>query len=117
MRFNLDVAGSVATLSFQEGFLDDREVRALRESVRALMTEGNAKLVIDLAQATHVNSTLIGAMVEIYTSYNKLGRHVIYARPRDSTQHLLTMLHLDEVFEIAPSLEDALGRLGEPSRS
>ena len=117
MHFTLDISENVATLGFQEGFLDDREIRALRESVRALVTEGNTKLVIDLAEATHVNSTLIGAMVEIYTSYNKPGRHVVYARPRDSTKYLLRMLRLDQVFEIAPSLEEALNLLDQPRSS
>jgi len=110
MHFHLDVAARVATITFEEGFLDDREVRALRDAVRTLTAEGNINLLVDLDGATHVNSTLIGAMVEMHTSYRKLGGHVVYARPRDSTQHLFTMLHLDQVFEITPSLEAAVER-------
>ena len=114
MHFRLEVTDAVATLAFEEGFLDDREIRALRESVRTTLAEGNTRLVIDLANATHVNSTLIGAMVEIYSSYNKPGRQVVYARPRSAAQYLLHMLHLDQVFEVTPTLDEALGRLGLP---
>lgn len=117
MRFSLIQVNRLATLSIHEGLLNHREIVALRKSVRALAAAGNSKLIIDLSHATHVNSPLIGAMVEIHVRYRNLDGRVICVCPPDSTRHLFHVLKLDQLLEITPSLSEAIDRLRPPHPS
>ena len=117
MQFQISIEGPIAILTLFDGFMNDREIRELRDAVRALIADSNNKLVVDLAGATHMNSMLVGTLVEMYTSYKNLSGWVIYANPRE---HVKTLLHdskLDRVFEIVPSVVEAVERLKARERS
>ena len=117
MQFQISIQGPIAILTLFEGFMDDREVGKLRDAVRKLIADSNNKLVVDLAGATHMNSLLVGALVEIYTSYTNLSAWAIFANPREHVKNLLHLLKLDQVFEIVPSVAEAVERLKARERS
>ncbi len=113
MAHRLYKTGRVGILELPEGFLDPREIIKMRDGVRRMLTGGTDKLVVDLGRATNVNSMMVGAMVEMYTSFTNLDGFIVFAAPSPSTDALLHTLRLDQVFEIAPTVDEALTRLSE----
>jgi anti-anti-sigma regulatory factor len=94
-----------------EGFMSEKEVRKMRAAVRKELVNGNDRLVVDLGIATHVNSIVIGALVEMYTSYRNNDGSILFARPTPQVRMLLEALRLDRVFEIVSTLTAAADRL------
>jgi anti-anti-sigma regulatory factor len=55
--------------------------------------------------------------VETYTSYKNLGGWVIFANPREHVKRLLRDSKLDRVFEIVPTVAEAVALLKARERS
>jgi anti-anti-sigma factor len=119
MQFQITFHENIAVLTLFKGFLNDREIHTLREAVRKILLGGKSKLVVDLGSATHMNSMLVGSLVEFYTSYTNAGGWVLFAQCQDHCKVLFRVLKLDRVFEFTESVEEALGRLRarDPSTS
>lgn len=113
MAHRLYKTGLVGILELPGGFVDPREIVKMRDGVRRALTEGTDKLVVDLGHATNVNSMMVGAMVEMYTSFTNVGGFILFAAPSPNIEVLLHTLRLDQVFEIVPTVDEALARLSE----
>ena len=111
MSFRLYTRGTIAVLKLSEGFMSHGELQRVREAVRKSMCDGNRKLVVDLHSTTHVNSMMIGAFVEMYTSYTNVGGRVVFANLTRRVEVLFEVLKLDRVFEIAASVGAAFDLL------
>ena len=108
MAFKLYKSRLVAILELPEGFISPREIGKMRDAVRRELVEGTDKLVVDLGRATSLNSMLIGALVEMYTSFTNISGHILFAAPNHRAQNLLRALRLDRVFEIVTTVDHAL---------
>ena len=111
MQFQITFREQAAVLTLFKGFLNDLEVHALREAVRKLLAGGKTKLVVDLGNATHMNSMLVGSLVEFYTSYSNAGGWVLFAHCREHCRVLFRVLKLDRVFEFTDTVDEALALL------
>ena len=116
MQSQLTQTGLVAILRLPEGFMSEKEVRNMRDAVRKGLVHGNNKLVVDLGVADRINSMVIGALVEMYTSYTNIDGHILFANPRERAKALFSILKLDQVLEFAATVDIALARL-QPRKS
>ncbi|HNB53691.1 MAG TPA: WecB/TagA/CpsF family glycosyltransferase [Anaerolineales bacterium] len=66
-------------------------------------------LIVNLSQATFLDSMGVGALVGLAKRAQDLGGSVKLAAVPDTVMKVLTMLRLNHFFEIIPSLEDGLG--------
>jgi len=113
MKHRLYKSKLVSILEIPEGFVSPREIVKMRDAVRKELVDGANKMVVDLGRSTHMNSMLVGALVEMYTSFANISGHILYAAPPASVRNLFHGLRLDQVFEVTPTVDRALALLEE----
>jgi anti-anti-sigma factor len=112
MGVHVEQKADLAILKLRGNFFGDRDTDKLRRTVRELAADGNLALVIDLGGVGRMNSMALGVLVGVHTNYAKRGGRVILADLDKRIDDLLTVTKLARVFEIGPSLPEALRKLG-----
>ena len=111
VEYRLYRTGLVAILELPEGFASPQQIRKMRDAVRRELIDGTSKLIVDLSRCTYTNSGLLGALGEMYTSFTNINGHILFAAPQQGVQGLFHLLKLDQVFEMAETVDAALARL------
>ena len=90
-----------------EGRLDRAETEAvrLRETFRTLLSQGCECILVNLAQATYVDSVLLGAIAHGYISAVRVGTTVKLLHASRRVKELLAVTKLDRVLETVESEE------------
>ena len=112
MGVRIETDADVAILHLRGDFFGDRETQQLRTVVRQLASDGNTKLAIDLGGVHRLSSMALSVLVEMHTNYVKRGGRIILANLDKRIEDLLTITRLARVFEIGPTLPEALAKLG-----
>lgn len=112
MGVHLETKADVAVLKLRGNFFGDGDTDKLRRAVRELSADGNLSLIIDLGAVHRMNSMALGILVGVHTNYVKRGGRVILADLDKNLQNLIAVTRLARVFEIGPSLSDALNKFG-----
>ncbi len=85
--------------------------------VNDLLAPRGARVVLDLSAVTYMNSQGLGQLVQLVAQANMMEGRVVLATPQPFVADVLAATQLDRFFTIAPTLEDALGRLREASQA
>jgi anti-anti-sigma factor len=75
--------------------------------VQRIFRQGNRLLVADLSAVTRVDSAGIRALVRAHTTAQRAAGHFRVANPNPSVRQVLALARLDEVLEIADSVDEA----------
>src|ERR1051326_4164858 len=88
-----------------EGQSDRGEADAARlsETLRGLLSQGYECILVNLAQATYVDSVLLGAIVQGYISAMRVGTTVKLLHASRRVKELLAVTKLDRVLETVES--------------
>jgi anti-anti-sigma factor len=100
-------AGSRLVLSPSEALIAGGPAEAFEQQVQTLFREGHRHLVVDLRFVPQIDSAGIRALVRGYTTSQRLGGSFKLAGVDDRTRTMLQLAHLDSVFEIYESAEEA----------
>jgi anti-sigma B factor antagonist len=84
------------------------ETVALREKVKALLSAGRKKIVLDLKSVTLIDSSGLGALVTAHTSAKSSGATLGLCNLGSRTNELLQITRLVTVFEVSDSEADAV---------
>lgn len=87
----------------------DLKVRFL---VKEMIGKGCRKIVIDLGNVPHVDSTGIGELVAAYTSAKGQGAKLVLANLTKRIKDLLDIAQLSAVFLHYPSVDEAIQSFG-----
>ena len=95
-------------LSVKEQRVDAHNSSELKDRLLKVLEEGGHDLVIDLSQVQFIDSSGLGALLSGYknAALRSSGFALAGVQPRVASMFELTRLH--RVFDIYPSLEDAL---------
>ena len=85
----------------------------LADAPKRVLAEGGGHVLIDLSRINYIDSTGIGELVGYLGRFQEVQRKLILVEPSDQIRKLLRVAHLDELFPIFDSLEDALVGEGE----
>ena len=85
-----------------------QESTRLRARFKELLSDGSNRLILDLSNVRYVDSAGMGAVVAGYTTARAEGGDIKLARPCAQFRDQLTMTKLDTVFEVYPTIEDAV---------
>ena len=88
---------------------DDTDV--LRESANNLAARGCLRIVVDLSNVTFLDSTAIGVLVSIHTSYQRRKGRAVLCSINKGLSGIFTITNLIQIFETYPTREDALREL------
>lgn len=98
----------IAILELRGSIIGGDETDELKVHARDLLEQGNKKLVIDLGGVTYINSTGIGALINIYTTYTKANGRIRLCNVGKSVQNVFVITKLTSVFDVAETREDAI---------
>ena len=95
----IDIAGKVAL---------GETNRQLHETIKHLVTEGKTQIVINLAKATHIDSSGLGELVGGYTTLKANNGALKLCNVNERVTNLMTITKLYTVFEIFDNELDAV---------
>lgn len=97
-----------------EGMLKgDKETSQLEHELRRLVQGGQAKILLDLRNTTHLNSIAIGVLAGVHTSAANRGLRFAVCNVERRIQNVLTILKLVNVLNVYDTREDALAALAK----
>ena len=77
----------------------ERSAALFRDALRRLLSEGYDCILVNLAQATYIDSALLGAIVQGYISAARVGTTVKLLHTSRRVKELLAVTKLDRVLE------------------
>jgi anti-sigma B factor antagonist len=95
------------------GEADVHTARALQAAMGALIEKGAQHLVVDLAEATFIDSTTLGLLLGAVKRLRQTGGTVSVACAAPHIRRTFEMTLLDRIFSIHPSREAALAGAGQ----
>jgi anti-sigma B factor antagonist len=101
-------AGPQAHVVTASGELDLEAAPIMRETIVQLSELGRTRLVIDMTEATFIDSTVIGMLVGRLKALRELGGTLTLAVCEPNVLRTLEIAGVSRVFGIYPTLADAL---------
>lgn len=90
------------------GVLDKRGIPDLERTIRGLIDEGRAKLVVDCAGLMHLSSDGMGVFLSHLIKLRKSGGDIKFAAMREEVRAVLALLGLTKLLVVKDSPADAL---------
>jgi anti-sigma B factor antagonist len=100
--------GRIAIIELRGALVDDDDTDALRMAAADLIEQGNKCLVIIMSKVNYLNSSGVGTIISVHTSYSKNGGEVRLAGLTSPVQNVLTITRLIDVFEVFDNLDEAI---------
>lgn len=100
--------GDVTVLALSGEMLVDDGDLALRQRIHELLDQGQAKIVVDLAGVTHIDSANVGMLVAKQKTVRERGGDVKLMHLTDRSQRLLALMKLASVFEVFENEDEAV---------
>ncbi|HEY0516007.1 MAG TPA: STAS domain-containing protein [Solirubrobacteraceae bacterium] len=91
-----------------EGDLDLASAPSLKWALADLQSTGKHNVVVDLSKVGFIDSTALGVLVGAQRAMDK-GVRLAIACAEENVLRIFELTGLDGMFEIVPTLEDALG--------
>jgi anti-sigma B factor antagonist len=91
------------------GELDVTSSPQVRNEVVRLLTDGATDVVLDLSAVPFVDSFGLGVLVSALKRTRSNGGNLALVVTEPNVQRLLTLTGLDEVFEVAGSVDEVVG--------
>jgi len=101
-------AGDVAILDLEGEVRIGDSATALRSAIRELVTNGNRKILLNLAGVRYIDSSGIGELIANYTTVGRSGGHLKLLSLTDKVQDLLVITKLLTVFDVYDAEAEAL---------
>jgi anti-sigma B factor antagonist len=82
--------------------------RFFADTLKRVLAEDGGHVMIDLARINYIDSTGIGELVGYLGRFQEVKRKLILVEPSEPIRKLLRVAHLDQLFAIYGSLNDAI---------
>jgi anti-sigma B factor antagonist len=89
-------------------FIGGNETDELRDALARESEAGTPKLLVDLANATYLNSTALGVLIAAHTNFSKRDGRIGLCNVSKNIQNIFVITKLALVFTIYNTLEDGL---------
>lgn len=98
----------IDVLSLRGQFVGGEETDALRELLRSSAEKENARVVVDLAHVTYLNSTALGVLISSQQHFTKHNAKIVLCNLSKSIENIFVITKLTLVFEIHQTLDEAI---------
>lgn len=109
MNLDIEHLSKGITVVHPTGRLDLQTATDVKRQLVDLITEGHTHLVVDLEDATFIDSSGLGALIGGLKAARQAGGDLRIARPSQQAQVILDLTTLNRVLQPHATLEDALG--------
>lgn len=106
-----DTAQDVMILS-ADGGLNHETADQFAAELGELIDKGMTKLVVDGTKLTYISSAGIGALLLLHKRLRDRGGEVMLCNLHSPVTDVLTLLRMDRVFRIHPSVDEAVAAFG-----
>ncbi|MFH1378112.1 MAG: STAS domain-containing protein [Planctomycetota bacterium] len=106
------VQNDIAVVSFKESrILDERNVQAVAAELNKLIDdEYRIKMILNLENVQYLSSAVIGRIAALYKRIKAENGELKLCHVRKEILDIFKVTNLDKVFDIQPTLENALSR-------
>ena len=94
------------------GVLDDNNCTYLLGCVEEEILDGRKKLILDCGQVTFISSMGLGTLVRVNSRMQKIGGDVKLAAVHGAVAQVIRVVGLNRMFQIYPSVADAIAAHG-----
>jgi anti-anti-sigma factor len=93
------------------GELTDEGGDVLTSGVNDFVAQRGPRIVVDLSEVPYMNSAGLSSLINLATRTNLAEGRVMLAAPTPFVANVLEMTKLTKFFEVAKSVDEAVGRL------
>lgn len=90
------------------GRIDQEQTPLLEEHLNNLLNAGHHTLIVDLADATYINSGGLRCLVSAWRKARQQGGNLILCSLNDRLQEIFSMVGFDKFFSIYPNFKTAV---------
>lgn len=109
MKIETETRDDKTILHCYEERLDAHNSPELKDILLRQLEEGAQRLILDLSQVRFIDSSGLGALLSGYKNARLRQGSLILAGLQSRVQSMFELTRLDRVFEIHPTLAEALG--------
>jgi anti-sigma B factor antagonist len=91
-----------------EGEIDLHVSPEVAESLRTMTAKRPKQLVVDLTKVTYLDSSGLAVLIEGMQNVQEYGGRFVVAGVQESVKHIFDIARLDQVFQIFPTVDEAL---------
>ena len=95
-------------IKLQGRFVEDEEHTGFLKNIKDLCDAGESKFVIDLKELKYINSSGINLLVKLVKYLNGKEGKIVFTSVPENINELLTIIGLNAVFAIQPSINEGL---------
>ena len=106
--------GKIGIVEIKGSLIGDKDTDDFRATVTDLVEQGNKSLVIDLHKVNYMNSSGIGAIIAVHSSYSKNGGLVKLAGLSNNVQSLFVATKLITIFDVFDTIDQAVESFNNP---
>lgn len=91
-----------------EGEIDLHVSPEVAESLRTMIAKKPKRVVVDLSRVPYLDSSGLAVLIEGMQNIQEYGGKFALAGVQESVQHIFEIARLDQVFQIFPTVDEAL---------
>jgi anti-sigma B factor antagonist len=115
MKIRKETIGSCWVFSWDEPIsLEGNESVLLKEELKASIGDETSAVILDLGRVEFIDSSGLGALISALKALRTGGGTLWLTQVSEAVRSILEITRLDRVFDIVPTLDDALLRCGAP---
>jgi anti-anti-sigma factor len=108
MEIHTSLRGDVTIVDIQGRIVDGDAAEIFHKELRGLIADKRADTIFDLSGVEWFDSVAIGILVSHYVSVKRLGGKVVLLKANDKVKKLMHMVRLEDRFQWAEELDEAL---------
>ncbi|WP_462268124.1 STAS domain-containing protein [Mucilaginibacter sp.] len=96
----------VVRINTTEASLNNADM--IRQQLAGLLSQHQNNLILELQQVEYADSSFLGALVAVLKQAISIKKEVVLVGLRKDIHNLMSLIRLDKVFKIYPSLPEAV---------
>ena len=109
MEFAVKQAGRNAVVAFSDRVnLEGDDSVVFKDKLKAFVADGHDRVVMDLGNVAFMDSHGLGALIGALKALKQAEGHLVLANVSEPVAAVLRVTRLDRVFDVKPTVEEAL---------
>jgi anti-sigma B factor antagonist len=111
MKLSTQDQNGACVIRMQGKIMSDLDVTEVLDAVKSAIYENKNKVVLDLEGIEWLNSTGLGMLIAARSQLLEINGQLRLSGMNSSVMHLISLNKLEKVFDIHPTMDDALKSL------